>query len=199
MLTTNAMRTTNAMLPIDALLTTDARRLSVPQRLAGAIACAVSESAAWLGYGPGLLVCSVTILLLPLLWLGRLPHVNVGRFGLLIVGLALGQPLVGFEKPHGDFTPSTGGGTARPSPGAHPGTATKPAVAAGTGSTAGFGAGRDSLQGPKRHRGLLEPRRRADVRLELTGGDRVSGLEAKLRPTADGKANSPTPAAMVRD
>lgn len=89
MLTTNAMRTTNAMLPIDALLTTDARRLSVPQRLAGAIACAVSESAAWLGYGPGLLVCSVTILLLPLLWLGRLPHVNVGRFGLLIVGSLL--------------------------------------------------------------------------------------------------------------
>src|SRR5437762_12371933 len=41
--------------------------------------------AAWLGYGPGLLVCSVTTLLLPPLLLGRAPHVNIARISLLAV------------------------------------------------------------------------------------------------------------------
>ena len=41
--------------------------------------------AAWLGYGPGLLVCSLTTFLLPPLLLSQPPGVQIGRFGLLIV------------------------------------------------------------------------------------------------------------------
>src|SRR5579872_242411 len=40
---------------------------------------------AWLGYGPGLLVCTITIYLLPPLLLGRPPRVDPSRFGLLLV------------------------------------------------------------------------------------------------------------------
>ncbi|MBZ5621652.1 MAG: PAS domain S-box protein [Acidobacteriia bacterium] len=43
--------------------------------------------AAWLGYGPGVLVCSVTAFLLPPLLLGQLPHLEIVRFGLLILVL----------------------------------------------------------------------------------------------------------------
>ena len=40
---------------------------------------------AWLGYGPGLLVCWVTTFLLPPLLLGRPPQMDMARFGLLMI------------------------------------------------------------------------------------------------------------------
>ncbi len=53
--------------------------------LYGLIYFVVIGGAAWLGYGPGLLVCTITTYLLPPLLLGRPPHVDPGRFGLLLV------------------------------------------------------------------------------------------------------------------
>ncbi len=41
--------------------------------------------AAWLGYGPGLMICAITTFLLPPLLLGRAPHTDAGRFSLLVI------------------------------------------------------------------------------------------------------------------